>query len=136
MPGLLTNLLQALRGRNGSDMLFLCRHLLSERGEASQTALAQEIINIYRAMNPAQRVAFFEMLSLEFSADEAAIRRAAAEYERAPAANTLSALSAAVEAPRQELIRRINTAPGGTGTLVAMRGHLLELSSGSADFKG
>jgi len=126
--GFLTNLLQSLRERRGTDMRFLCRHLLSERGEASQTALAQEIINTYRRMNDAQRLGFFEMLSREFSPDEAAVLRAAAEYEQKPGAQTLAALSSAVEAPRQELIRRINTAPGGTKTLVLLREHLIDAS--------
>src|ERR1700676_3545015 len=125
----LSNLLRMLRERRGTDMLFLCRHLLSERGEASQTALAQEIINTYKAMNSAQRLAFFEMLSREFSPDEAAVNRAAADYRRKPGAKTLAALSAAVEAPRQELFRRINTAQRGTETLVALREDLIKLSS-------
>ena len=128
MPGFLTNLLRAMRNRRGSDMHFLCHRLLSERGEASQTALAQEIISIYKAMNSEQRLEYFEMLCREFAPDEAAIRHAAAEYQRTPGTRTLAALSAAVEPPRQELIRRINTAPGGTETLVAMRGDLLESS--------
>jgi malonyl-CoA decarboxylase len=133
MPGFLTNLLQALRERRGTDMRFVCRHLLSERGEASQTALAQEIINTYTAMNAAQRLRFFEMLCLEFSPDPAAIERAAADYQRQPGLRNLAALSAAVEPPRQELIRRINTAPRGTETLVALREHLLQVSPSSAD---
>jgi malonyl-CoA decarboxylase len=133
MPGFLTNLLQVLRGRSGRDMRFLCRHLLSERGEASQTALAQEIINTYKAMDSAQRVQFFEMLCTEFSPDAASIHRAAADYQRQPDSHTLAVLCAAVEPPRQELIRRVNTAPRGTETLVALREHLLELSSGGAD---
>jgi hypothetical protein len=62
MPGFFNNLLQVLRGRRGRDMRFMCRHLLSERGEASQTALAQEIINTYTAMDSPQRLQFFEML--------------------------------------------------------------------------
>jgi len=136
MPGFLTNLLESLRGRR-TDMAFLCRKLLSERGEASQTALAHEIIIGYAAMSPAQRVSFFKMLDREFSADEAAIRSAAAAYEKSSSADNLAALSAAVEAPRQELIRRINTAPGGTETLVALRGHVLEASrENGADFDG
>jgi malonyl-CoA decarboxylase len=132
--GFLTNLLQSLRERRGTDMRFLCRHLLSERGEASQTALAQEIINTYRRMNPPQRLGFFEMLCREFSPDEAAVLRAAAEYERKPGTKTLAALSSAVEAPRQELIRRINTAPGGTETLVVLREHLLDVSGNGKNF--
>jgi malonyl-CoA decarboxylase len=136
MPGFLTNLLQSLRDRRGTDMRFLCRQLLSERGEASQTAFAQEIIDSYGKMNSEQRIAFFKMLSRDFSPDEATIRRAAAEYERDPSNGTLRALSEAVEAPRQELIRRINTAPGGTESLVALRGHLLEVPANVADFDG
>jgi len=134
MPGFFSNLLRVLRNRRGSDMLFLCRHLLSSRGEASQTALAAEIINVYRTMNSAQRLRFFEMLSHKFSPDADAILRAAAEYERAPGTETLATLSAAVEPPRQELIRRINTAPGGTQFLVALRENLLELASQCKDF--
>lgn len=127
MPGFLSNLLQILRERRGSDMLFLCRRLLSERGEASQTVLAERIINAYREMIPADRPKFFEMLCRDFGPDPAAISRAAAEYEKNPNAETLAPLFAAVEPPRQELLRRINTASHGTETLVALRGHLLEL---------
>jgi malonyl-CoA decarboxylase len=130
MPGFLANLLESLRGRR-TDMRFLCRRLLSERGEASQTALAQEIITAYRAMNSDDRLAFFKVLNREFSADEAEICAAATAYERSRTSENLAALSAAVEAPRQELIRRINTAPGGTETLVALRGHILEASRGT-----
>jgi malonyl-CoA decarboxylase len=113
-----------LRERRGADMPFMCRHLLSERGEASQTALAQEIINAYQKMNDGQRVQFFDMLVQDFGPDQATILRASANYQASPGASTLAALSSAVESPRQELFRRINTAPGGTETLVAMREHL------------
>jgi malonyl-CoA decarboxylase len=135
MPGFFSNLLRVLRNRRGSDMSFLCRHLLSSRGEASQTALAQEIIDAYKAMNSAERLHFFEMLCRDFSPDARAILRAAGEYERAPGTQTLTALSEAVEPPRQELIRRINTAPGGTQTLVALRADLLDVSSHRKDFE-
>jgi malonyl-CoA decarboxylase len=131
MPGFLSNLLQILRERRGSDMLFLCRRLLSERGEASQTVLAERIIKAYMEMSAADRLKFFEMLCRDFGPDPAAISRAAAEYEKNPSAETLAPLFTAVEPPRQELVRRINTAPRGTETLVAMRGHLLEVAGSS-----
>jgi malonyl-CoA decarboxylase len=73
------------------------------------------------------------MLCLEFSPDPAAIRRASAAYQQEPGERSLAALSAAVEPPRQELVRRINTAPRGTETLVTLREHLLELPSGAVD---
>ena len=136
MPGILSKLLRVLRERRGTDMSFICRHLLSERGEASQTALAQEIINAYQAMNDGQRVKFLEMLSRDFAPSQAAILSAAADYQRTPGPSSLAALSAAVESPRQELFRRINTAPHGTETLVDLRGHLLESASKDTNFAG
>jgi malonyl-CoA decarboxylase len=135
MPGFLSNLLRLLRERRGTDMDFLCHHLLSERGEASQTVLAQEIIKAYTAMNSAERRSFFEMLGRKFGPDESAIVRAAAAYKGTPDTANLAALSAAVEPPRQELLRRINTAAHGTETLVAMRGHLLEAATNGTDFQ-
>jgi len=127
MSGFLANLWESF-GRRRTDMLFLCRHLLSERGEASQTVLAQQIIAAYEAMSADDRLRFFEILSREFSPDDAQIRLATAAYEKSRSPESLAALSAAVEAPRQELFRRINTAPHGTETLVSLRGHLLQAS--------
>jgi malonyl-CoA decarboxylase len=131
MPRFFSSLLRAIRERRGTDMSYMCHHLLSERGEASQTALAQEIISAYRAMNAEQRLKFFEMLSRDFAPDQATILRAAADYERKPGPSSLAALSAAVESPRQELFRRINTAPHGTETLVVMREHVLAFNNGN-----
>jgi malonyl-CoA decarboxylase len=133
MPGFLDKLLKILRSRRGKDMSFLCRHLLSQRGEASQTALAQEIITTYTAMDATQRLKFYEMLCSAFSPDSKALQRAAANYLEDPNEQNLSLLSAAVEPPRQELLRRINTAPRGTETLVAIRKHLLDLPVKSPD---
>ncbi|HVZ59763.1 MAG TPA: malonyl-CoA decarboxylase family protein [Terriglobales bacterium] len=135
MGGLFSNLLRALRERRGTDMTFLCNHLLSERGEASQTVLAQEIIKRYRGMNPKQRQEFFEILSRRFSPDQSAILRAAADYQKVPDSTNLAALSAAVESPRQELFRRINTAPQGTEILVSLREHLLETVGQNGDYR-
>ncbi len=135
MPRLLTNLLRVLRDRRGTDMRFLCRRLMSERGEASQTALAQELITSYKEMQPEQRREFFEMLSNDFSPDQAAIIRAAADFKRAPGTDTLAELSSAVEPPGRNSFCRINTAPGGTHALVTLREHLLQLSPNGSNFE-
>ena len=60
--------------------------------------------------------------------------RTLATLPPAPSSSSLEALSEAVEAPRQELFRRINTAPGGTETLVTLREHLLSMPSNGANF--
>ena len=105
----------------------LCEALLSTRGEASGTALARDVADAYRAMSPAQKHAFFATLAADYGPDPAAIHAASDGYKAAPGCDTLMALSAAVEPPRQELFRRINMAPNGTATIVAMREDLLTL---------
>jgi malonyl-CoA decarboxylase len=133
MPSFLDKLLKILQSRRGKDMHFLCRHLLSQRGEASQTALAQEIVNTYGAMDSGQRTRFFDMLCREFSPDPKALQRAAANYLENPMEQNRILLSVAAEPPRQELFRRINTAPRGTETLVAIRKDLLPLAAKSPE---
>lgn len=54
--------------------------------------------------------AFFTSLATDFAPDETALEAAWARYRRDGQA-ALPALAAAVEAPRQELFRRINLAP-------------------------
>ena len=135
MPGFFARLLHVLQKEKGADLRFLCRNLLSSRGEASETVLAQQIIAAITTMDSQERVKFFEMLCHEFSADEAVVRRAAADYLSSGTPRALLTLSTAVEAPRQELFRRINTAPGGIETLVRMRSDLTALSSSGITFE-
>ena len=127
MPQFLATLLRNLRGARGTDMRVLCTQLLSQRGEASQTVLAQRILEQYRAMDSAQQLAFFQMLALDFSPDRDAIQRAIEAYRHNPGSATAAALESAAEPPRQELFRRINTAPAGTDSLVTLRRDLLRI---------
>ena len=108
-------------------LIDLCKELVQHRGEASGLALAAEIVEGYRDLDPEQRRSFFDSLLSEFGVDDEAILQAAEAYRQDSAFENLAALSKAVEAPRQKLFRRLNTAAGATETLVAMRGHLLDM---------
>ena len=99
----------------------LCRDLLSEHGEASGTALAREVIELYRSLDEDDRIAFLKMLSDDFAPDAEKLREAANRYIAAGTPEAYLALSAAVESPRQELLRRMNMAPGATVEIVKMR---------------
>lgn len=125
------------------DVSEFCRRLLAGRGEASAMALARDILLSYQAMDPAERLGFFRTLLLDFGPDPEQIRRCADRYLAAPEDGTaLTRLVEAVEPPRQELFRRLNMAPRGTASLVAMRADLVrllpdhpDLRSVDADFK-
>jgi malonyl-CoA decarboxylase len=117
-------------GRNTVPSLVqLAGALLSNRGEASGVALAEEIMRRYAALDQAGKAAFLTELSQRYTPDPEAVRRAFRNFDVAPSPATLEALSAAVESPRQEIIRRLNQAPGNTLNLVRMREDVLALLS-------
>ncbi len=103
----------------------LCHRLLEGQGEASNIALAREILQRWEAMDEHQHLDFLRILAKEFEPDPSAISEAAAAY-RSDDPASLQRLLEATEPPRQELIRRLNMAPGGTAILVEMRATLLQ----------
>ena len=106
----------------------LCEELVSERGEASGTAIAREIAERYAKLNNADRLKFFEsLLESSWLADPDEVMRLASEYRSNPSAGQLSKLFRITEPKRQELFRRINMGPRGTETVVTMRRDLLAL---------
>ena len=108
-----------------TDLRGLCRELLSEKGEASGTAIARDVVDAYQSMSEAEKLDFFTLLATEFSPDVDKVLQAAQAYHAAPNPDTLAMILEVVEPPRQELIRRINLAPEGTAAILAMRGDLL-----------
>ena len=99
--------------------------LLSERGEVSGARLAADALRAYESLDDSAVDAFFDLLVAEFSPKQEDVDRAAEGFRLDPSQANLLRLQAAAEAPRQELFRRFNMAPGGTGVLVKMRARLL-----------
>src|SRR6202047_2620471 len=97
---------------------------LSERGEASGALLARELHGVLGALDAGDRHGFQRYLATEFQPDTAALRIAAERYLADTTAEAAAALAQAADPPRQELLRRMNMAPGGTGTLIAMRSEI------------
>lgn len=102
----------------------LARALLSIRGEASGVALATDLLTWYEQLDPPARNEFFQILASDFDPDENDLTRCWDQF-RKDGPQALPALAKAVEAPRQELFRRLNHAPGGTPALVRMRADLM-----------
>lgn len=113
--------------RAARKVIQLCRNLLSERGEVSGTLLAGEALAAYQALDETSRDGFFDLLVQEFSPDPEQVGRAGDAYRANPSAANLARLQTSVEAPRVELFQRLNLAPGGTGTLVALRARMLRM---------
>ncbi|MBR0852513.1 malonyl-CoA decarboxylase [Bradyrhizobium diazoefficiens] len=129
-----------LRRSDGADtrqdadgLIALCDALLSGRGEASATAMAREVLDRYQELDAAARRAFFEALVRDFGPDRERLSEAIEKWRADPSDEDASALHFASEPRRQELIRRLNRAPGGTGELVQMRADLLGMMNGHTD---
>jgi malonyl-CoA decarboxylase len=103
----------------------LCHALIAEQGEPSSAALAMEALDVYSALDDDGGAEFFRVLAHDFAPQAEAVLRAIDTYRAAPTTQSLTALAQAVEAPRQELFRRLNMAPGGTAALVGLRARIL-----------
>lgn len=117
------------------DAKSLCRALLSERGEASGAAVARELDECVRRLNQNEKLEFGRFISAEFGPDIAELRVAAEAYLFLMTADAAADLAKAAEPARQELLRRMNMAAGGTRTLVDLRSELIPHLKNDADLK-
>jgi malonyl-CoA decarboxylase len=119
--------------QDASDLIELCEALLSGRGEASGTAMAREVLDRYHHLDETGRLSFFGNLARHYGPDREKLAHAIESWRSQPNDADASDLHFASEPRRQELIRRLNRAPGGTSELVSMRADLLDLMNGDKD---
>jgi malonyl-CoA decarboxylase len=112
--------------QRSASFVELCEQLLSGRGEASGVALASELLARYGELTSGPRIAFFEQLARRYGADHARLEKAIETWRAAPSDAAAAEIHSAAEPRRQELLRRLNLAPGGTAALVRMREQLLD----------
>ena len=122
------------RNASGGDLAELAEDLLTGRGEATGVAMARDLLDCYGELDADGRTEFFEALATKFGADADALRAAAEAYIADQSEETGLALHEASEPRRQELIRRLNRAPGGTAALVGMREDLIDRLRDHPDF--
>jgi len=116
----------AALARNGSDLTALGELLLSRHGEASGVAMAEALLASYARASQEEKLAFLEDLAAHFGADRERVAEAVAAFAAEGSDEmTVDALHDATEPRRQELLRRLNLAPGGTAALVRLREDLL-----------
>ena len=116
------NYLDRPGGGSQLDVLVAqCNDLVSVHGEASGTALASQILNGYFELDEDEQVNFLLSLNEIFAPDQEVLVEVIRAYMAYPEGDSYRKLLKVVEAPWQELFRRINMAPCGTSTVVGMR---------------
>ena len=103
-----------------ADITDMCEALLTGKGEATGLAQARAIFDRFATLPAEKKRDFFLALRDQFGVDRTKVEAAYAGDD-----TSLRSLHAASEPRSQELIRRLNRAPGGTRKLVAMRQELL-----------
>ena len=109
------------------QLIELCRKLLKGRGEASGAATAAAVLGGYAALGDDEKRAFLVRVGEGFGPDLDALQDSARAFLNAPDLLGAAELQERAEPRRQELIRRLNHAPGGTSALVKMRENLLKM---------
>ena len=112
--------------RQARKAIELCHALMSDRGEVSGAVHARAALAACDELSEAGMALFFDILVAEFSPDPRQVTRAADNYRAQPTPENLLEMQRAVAPPRQELFHRLNMAPGGTATLVAIRRGVLK----------
>jgi malonyl-CoA decarboxylase len=103
-----------------------CRQLLTERGESNSRAIAAATLERWRSLDADGVHRFFRLLASDFDPDPGEVLRLAENYAISRSPDNLVKLARAAEPPRQELLRRLNRAEGGTAGIVQMRSRLLD----------
>jgi malonyl-CoA decarboxylase len=123
------------------EFLRTCGRLLSAHGEANSAVHAATALRQYQLLSDREQLRFFEHLDEDFGLNPADVLEAAHRYAAEPTAQALMNLTVVAEPPRQELLRRLNRAPGATALIVQMRRQLLrvlplhpQLAAVEADF--
>jgi malonyl-CoA decarboxylase len=116
------------------ELIQLGETLLSRRGEATGVALAHSLLAGYAAASVEDRTQFLKSLADRFGPDHGRVDAAIDAY-RAGDRTVIAELHQAAEPRRQELIRRLNLAPGGTAALVQMREALLALLANDGELR-
>lgn len=124
---------QALARPPLQRLLAACDVLMGQLGEAALVAVAEQAVAAYAELTQDDQLAFFRHLRDQFGADAGPIHAAYAEWAAQPDAARLAALFQCAEPRRQQLLRRLNMAPGATLALVHMRADLLRLAKDDPD---
>ncbi len=111
----------------GRTITELAEDLLGTQGEVSGSTLARLVLDHYGQMDDEEKRAFFTYMVQDLEIDPVEVVETLKTYKAFSSKVNYRAYTEACEPKRQELLRRLNQVPGGTGRLVAMRMDLLRL---------
>lgn len=124
--------MKCVDSRSLTGLLAACETLMSDVGEASLRAIATAALSAYADLDDDAKLHFFNHINTAYDVDAERVRTAFRQWDDvretgSHAGDELIGLFSAVEPARQQLLRRMNHAPGATLALVEMRSDLRRL---------
>ena len=110
-------------------LLKSCHLLLTDLGEASKIAVAEQALLDYEELDQVQRESFFQHLDDDFGVNPVSVRSAYEKWNDSLNSKTLNHLFETVEPNRQALLRQLNLTNGATFRLMKMRADLLAVTN-------
>lgn len=105
----------------------LSESIVSQESEVSGIKISQAILLRYNGLTDADKFDFFTFLGSDFGIDMDRLHKAFEAVQKDKNSRTMRKLLTTAEPKRQELLRRLNRAPGATSKLVQMRADLIRL---------
>ena len=132
--------MECVDSRPLTELLAACETLMSDVGEASLRAVATAALSAYADLDDDAKLRFFRHINTAYDVDAERVRTAFRQWDDvresgSHAGEELIGLFSAVEPARQQLLRRMNHAPGATQALVEMRSDLRRLMSRHAGLR-
>ena len=125
---------QFFKSKALSGAKLVAQKLLSEQGEANAHSLAHKLMQHFQTLDRKLQLEFFAFLAAHFNPDPLQVLQAAKDYAVSPGQQQYIRLFQVVEPARQELLRRVNRAPGGTAAILQMRTLLLQALKSHPEF--
>ena len=117
------------------SIINLCDDLISNKGAAFGITVARDITELYQTLSIENRLLFFKKINEKYKPSFTRVNEAIDAYKTSQNEKTLSDLFKVSEGKRRELFRRMNMAPNGTSSIVALREDLLKTLEDHKDLR-
>tara|TARA_Y100000591_G_scaffold299763_1_gene292700 strand:+ start:241 stop:1545 length:1305 start_codon:yes stop_codon:yes gene_type:complete len=113
----------------------LCDDLMSNKGAAFGITVARDVTDLYKTLSFENKIQFFKKINEKYKPSHNKVLDAIENYQKTQNDKHLYNLFTASEGKRRELFRRMNMAPNGISTIVALREDLLKVLKDNREFK-
>jgi malonyl-CoA decarboxylase len=124
-----------LKKNDLESIINLCDDLISNKGAAFGITVARDITELYQTLSIENRLLFFKKINEKYKPSFTRVNEAIDAYKTSQNEKTLSDLFKVLEGKRRELFRRMNMAPNGTSSIVALREDLLKTLEDHKDLR-